>query len=296
MLDWSLSTRAAILAYFPVGLLVWLRYRKNPAHTRDQTEASRLPADVTNHQKSALEVPDEFSEADTPAPGATRFSQCEQFLFCALLVSLGLVFHDRFVRPVQPLHFTRGYIWMPLFLLGLPVLQSALRRLNEEKRLRIKAAGIAVLLMMIVDNVTFCLIYAQKMSRQDEGFHITANDRAVFQEVHRHFAGSVVLAESSVLNYLLPTYADARPWIGHLYNTPHQPERERQMEEIFADGDIAGDRIPAEIDLLLIRKTRHDSSLKQSPDWVQQDSTNSDWTFWTRKHVQRRGSSAVILQ
>ena len=150
--------------------------------------------------------------------------------------------------------------------------------------------------MMIVDNVTFGVIYAQKMSHQEEGFHITANDRAVFQEIHRHFAGSVVLTESSVLNYLLPTYADARPWIGHLYNTPDQPDRERQMEEIFADGDVAADRIPAEIDLLLIKKLRDDTSLTRSPDWVQQDSTNSAWTFWTRKHVQRHRSSAVLLR
>jgi hypothetical protein len=293
-LDWSLTTRSAILAYFPVGLLVWLRYRKKPAHSRDQMEASRSSSDVTTHQKSALEVPGESSEAY--APGATRFSQSEQFLFCALVVSLGLVFHDRFVRPVQPLHFTRGYIWMPLFLLGLPVLQSGLRRLCQERRFSVKAAGIVVLLIMLADNLTFSLIYAQKMSRQDEGYHLTADDRALFQEIHRHYTGSVVLTESTVLNYLLPTYANARPWIGHLYNTPNQPDRERQMEEIFADGDVSADRIPAEIDLLLIKKRRNDTSLTRSPDWVQQDSTNSEWTFWTRKHLQRRSSSAVILQ
>jgi hypothetical protein len=30
--------------------------------------------------------------------------------------------HDLFVRPRQPIHFTHGYLWVPLFLIGAPVM------------------------------------------------------------------------------------------------------------------------------------------------------------------------------
>src|SRR5207249_955712 len=35
-------------------------------------------------------------------------------------VSFLLSKHDWFTSPRQPLHFTRGYVWLPLWLLGLP--------------------------------------------------------------------------------------------------------------------------------------------------------------------------------
>jgi hypothetical protein len=42
-----------------------------------------------------------------------------------LLVSFALANHESVARPVQPLHFTRGYIWSPLFLIGAPALDCS---------------------------------------------------------------------------------------------------------------------------------------------------------------------------
>lgn len=51
-----------------------------------------------------------------------RLGRDEAFLGVAFAVGFGLSIHDRFISPVQPAHFTRGYVWMPLMLLGLPLL------------------------------------------------------------------------------------------------------------------------------------------------------------------------------
>lgn len=43
------------------------------------------------------------------------------------LVSFGLANHEFAIDSIQPVHFTRGYIWIPLFLLGAPALISLFR-------------------------------------------------------------------------------------------------------------------------------------------------------------------------
>ena len=42
-------------------------------------------------------------------------------------VSFVLANHEFAMVPLQPLHFTRGYLWTPLFLLGAPVLVQMFR-------------------------------------------------------------------------------------------------------------------------------------------------------------------------
>ena len=48
------------------------------------------------------------------------------FFLIAAAVSLTLAKHELFVPARQPLHFTRGYTWLPLCLLGLPLVQQGL--------------------------------------------------------------------------------------------------------------------------------------------------------------------------
>ena len=56
-----------------------------------------------------------------------------RLLLIWLVVSFILVHHDLLVTPRQPLHFSRGYIWIPLFLLGV---QPLLRLLEKGFRLK----------------------------------------------------------------------------------------------------------------------------------------------------------------
>lgn len=213
--------------------------------------------------------------------GSTRLSlqNADRFLLCALGVAVGLVFHDRFVRPVQPLHFTRGYIWMPLFLLGLPVLQEWwLRAVAGERLVRLAASGLAVL--FVADNVSFGLIHSDWLISESNGFHLTADDRAILQHLHRYQAGAVVLSESHDLNYLMPTYASVRPWVGHPFNTPDNNTRRERMARIFSGDSVSPEFVPQEIDCLLVRHGRKTNPLADSPRWVQLDSHNATWELW----------------
>ena len=60
----------------------------------------------------------------------------------------------REVRPVQPLHFTRGYIWIPLFLLGAPLLVEALETGVRTQTRRMWTVAL-ILFVFLLDNTAW---------------------------------------------------------------------------------------------------------------------------------------------
>ncbi|MBL8816187.1 MAG: hypothetical protein JNL58_09165 [Planctomyces sp.] len=238
-LDWSLSTRSAILAYSLVC----------------------IPAVIRSMQSQT-------------------FSRTEQFLAIALLVATGLVFHDRFIRPVQPLHFTRGYIWLPLFLLGLPVLEKAWNWLADRK---IRQIGIAaIILLMSVDNLIFSYLHAGFQFRQERGYHLTAGDRAILRHLHQYHAKSVVLSESETLNYLMPAYAGVRPWMGHPFNTPGFQTRKQVLRGLLDRGAHSFPVIPDDVDVFLTQRGTDRRTPSLTAEWTEMDSGNGEWQVWVR--------------
>lgn len=64
---------------------------------------------------------------------AAKFTPETWFFATAFVVSLLLAKHDWFVRARQPVHFTRGYVWMPLLLLALPLIARGMQRLHRKR-------------------------------------------------------------------------------------------------------------------------------------------------------------------
>ena len=65
--------------------------------------------------------------------GRSRFFSLPQhrLFFTWFIVAFLLANHEIFMPAKQPLHFTRGYIWTSLFLLGIPGLHYLLDRLRK---------------------------------------------------------------------------------------------------------------------------------------------------------------------
>ena len=55
--------------------------------------------------------------------GSLRHQRAARFFLIWFIVCFGLVKHDLLIPPHQPVHFTRGYVWMPLFLLAAPLIR-----------------------------------------------------------------------------------------------------------------------------------------------------------------------------
>lgn len=241
-LDWNLGWSSAVLAWGPVALAAWYRLWKDPSALR---------------------------------------STAVRFLLCALLVAAGLSLHDRVIQPVQPLHFTRGYVWMPLFLLGAPAMLDFARRWwNRPAVYRIALCGMG--LVLISDNLLFGAIHCWRQYQQRDGFHLDVHDRALFAELGEKYSESVVLTESLTLNYLLPAYVNHRPWLGHQFNTPSFPQRLQRMQQCFAGSTVRVSEIPQDVTLLVVRLSRDCQPLVESGRWFDCGAKNARWSIWMR--------------
>jgi hypothetical protein len=140
------------------------------------------------------------------------------FFLVAAAVSLFLVKHELFMPARQPLHFTRGYVWMPLALLGLPLLQRILIALAD----RLSRTGLAVvlaagILAMSIDNATWLRI---NFPESIEELRTTAAVFDLFRQLDRlgtRGVGFALCSEGADDNYLIGTYTSLDPFIGHLY-------------------------------------------------------------------------------
>lgn len=305
-LDWSLSWTSAALAYAVVLIPAAARLGAAVCGAAVRGAAARSAADPAARSaagtglcgppqadgQTARFAGDGTAAAAEPAatPCVTSpvaggpLEQAEQFLVCAAVVAAGLIFHDRYLQPIQPLHFTRGYLWMPLFLLGLPVLQTWWHR-AARGRLVLRLGLAAAALLLLTDNLAFTVLHCRWQWQHTDGFHLSPHDRAMLAELHAHFPGQVTLTESETLNYLTPAYANCRPWLGHMFNTPDFHRRQAVAASLFAGPSVPLDRIPPDVDVLVLRRSRDAAALQASGRWVWLESHNAEWAFW----VQLRG-------
>jgi hypothetical protein len=160
------------------------------------------------------------------------------------LVSIALSNHDLIMKPVQPLHFTRGYIWTPLFLLGAPTLMAWYQNVLERRPGAFgRLAAAVVTLVFVSDNL---LWLADRVS--DEaltaphrsagiGFAVTSDQWALLQWLNRpENARYVVVSEDADIGYLTTVYTSLRSWRSHENNTPLTNERKAELARFFTEG------------------------------------------------------------
>jgi len=185
-LPWVLPWRAFVLAYTPVAVLAAIRCWQDM--NRWRTEMS--------------------------------------FFVIAAGISILLAKHDLFAPPHQPLHFTRGYIWMPLALLALPLVQSNAAMLIARTRPAVATILLsATACLAVLDNVTWL---ATRCLLGDHGVRLQAVDREVCEWLERAGVEDVLLyivPGRLCDNQLFATYTSVRPWIGHGFLTPRLDQR-----------------------------------------------------------------------
>lgn len=169
-----------------------------------------------------------------------------RFLLTAAAVSFLLANHQLFMRPHQPIHFTHGYIWTPLWLAGLPPVSQILNWGTQSHRRWPSIVVAAFGFLIVLDNAGF-LINSSVRAR-DYGFGIDEAERNAFATISKVEPSGTLLTDDARLGYLAAVYTPARPWFGHKYNTPRFEERSQLAEELVEGTRV---RIPPEIDLIL---------------------------------------------
>ncbi|MBE0644947.1 MAG: hypothetical protein IH600_12765 [Bacteroidetes bacterium] len=165
-----------------------------------------------------------------------RFLECfsqpfARFLAIMFVVSFVLANHEFFLRPRQPIHFTRGYLWTPLALLGMPVLAQVWKRV-QDSRLLLGLLATGWLLLILSDNATFFAVDMQKT----RGIYLTQEQATALSVIDSVANEPLLVSDNLFLSYLSTVYSSARPFVGHLSNTPDVSSRFRVQDTLFSSG------------------------------------------------------------
>jgi len=214
-LDWTLDSMAIFLAYFGVGGLFFIRCATKK-----------------------------------------KFKKCFENSFNRfLLVSAGVSFllakHDILISPRQPIHFTRGHIWLPLCLLGLPLICDFWEKLRmARRRWPFFVLSTGFLFLALSDNLTF---FFEKVTHPS-GFLLSNTERKCFEHLAKDYDQSIVISDDPGLVYLTATYTSARPYYSHWANTPQAEHKKASIEAFFAQGVIPKELLDNEF-LLITRNS-----------------------------------------
>ncbi len=164
------------------------------------------------------------------------------FLFCWVLVSFSLTNHEILVQPRQPLHFTRGYVWIPLFLLTARQI-TALINLVLENRNRFACTLIMCIMtiFILLDNSLWfgSQLYSAISGEKSLGFYQSASDKEVLHLMNEpEYQQSLVISSDHLLGYTATIYSPLRSWASHGYNTPDYPQRVQDIRYFFEQGRI----------------------------------------------------------
>ena len=177
------------------------------------------------------------------------------FFLVAAAVSLFLIKHELFLPPKQPLHFTRGYVWMPLLLLGLPLIQRLAARIVDGLP---RPAAVAILtacaMLWLVDNATW--LVRMNLRNADE-LRTTTAVFDLFRQLDNRDergVGLVLSGEAMDDNYLLGTYTRLDPYVGHLFLCPDRESRITTTSRWIKTG--AEDPSLEAIDVVILSKLR----------------------------------------
>jgi hypothetical protein len=157
-----------------------------------------------------------------------RSGEAAWFWLTAFAITLLLMKHDWFIHSHQPAHFSRGYHWMPLWLLALPQLQAWARQLTATRGRLIAGATFALAgLGAVADNAVF-LAHDLNGGERDR-IHLSEGQREMLAWIDHTGLRGVLLSFDLRLGYHAAAYTGARPYLGHLNNTPDIRERWRNV-------------------------------------------------------------------
>ena len=177
----------------------------------------------------------------------------QRLFFSWAIIAFLLSNHEWFIKPIQPIHFARGYVWLGLFLFSVPGLNRILERLRNQKI----ALGLFILLFL-ADNILW-YVNKWRMRAEHEGVaYITKDTQQILGWLHRNTTtNDLLISNEYMASYMANAYASSYSWTGHLYNTPDFDVKKNQALEFFRSGvplpNWKGRRL-----LILIRKSKTD--------------------------------------
>jgi hypothetical protein len=174
---------------------------------------------------------------------AEFFADINNRLFVVwFVIAFILANHEFLIDPIQPIHFSRGYIWIPLFLMGSKTLLDLFHYIKR-KTARLFRAILLVFVMCTFLSDNSIWITTQIINNYDGnarlGLYLTKPQKEILNWVNRNdFKNHLVLSQDGQLSYYLTCYTPLRSWHSHYFNTPYAQLRRSQLNALFGRGEF----------------------------------------------------------
>lgn len=158
-------------------------------------------------------------------PAKKFLSNPQHRLFlCWAIIAFLLSKHEWFIKGMQPIHFTRGYVWAGLFLFSLPALLWLINHLQHSRKL--KWLLYVFIVLFLSDNILWTAnLLRGKNDREWEG-HISKDTREVLAWLQTNTTSKdLLVGDATLVNYLANVYTSVNVWASHPYNTPNRDQR-----------------------------------------------------------------------
>ena len=179
-------------------------------------------------------------------------SRTNRLFICWFLVAFLLANHDMFMKARQPIHFTRGYIWTSLFLLGLPALNQLTQYLKSTWK------GVALALfgcIFLLDNILWIGTHIFYTAKTAHANYITKSQQTVLSQIHKASTDStLIISNDEIAGYLSTVYTSAYPFYSHPYTTPFAREKKYADSVFKSTGELHPHWMKGDI-LFVVKKT-----------------------------------------
>ena len=171
-----------------------------------------------------------------------------RIFLCWFIVAFLLANHEVFMTARQPIHFTRGYVWTSLFLLGLPALQLFNNYLKK------KAGTVALAFFVFVflfDNFIWISEISLSRATSSSTAYITKEQKTIFEKLDSSSSQTLIVSSDHTMAYLSSVYTRAYPWYSHPYTTPFAKSKLEIQNRFFDRGIFDSSWIKRDIRFIL---------------------------------------------
>jgi hypothetical protein len=157
-----------------------------------------------------------------------------RLFLCLAIISFLLSNHELFMKPMQPIHFARGYEWTAYFLMGVPALHYVLERLKRKRVLLYLFVGV-----FLLDNFLWIGNFVIEKRTAASIGHITDEEIKVLETIKTNSdEETLIIGRDKMIPYLSLAYTKAYSWISHPYTTSFVEKKSRAYMQYLETGQM----------------------------------------------------------
>ncbi|TMI89672.1 MAG: hypothetical protein E6H08_16145 [Bacteroidetes bacterium] len=167
-------------------------------------------------------------------PLHTFFASSENTLFLSwFIIVFLLINHQLFMKAMEPVHFTRGYEWSSLFIIGLPAQERFINYLKKKSKFILLPLFCLILLN---DNILWLINYSRPESLTQLSVYISQKQKDVLNWLEKNTNNSsLVISGDNQISILSTVYTKAYPWTSHNLATPFLKRKQKAYENFITN-------------------------------------------------------------